>query len=103
MEFGQSRHFCLFNRHTGPYKKIACPAKILYNIIAGQKVLERGINMCDMKKYYQMYQEIKKLTPDDTLQLMMHANSKDAQEFFGVVGNFLLQKKQKELVDGKVY
>ena len=53
--------------------------------------------MCDMNKYYQMYQEIKKLTPDDTLQLMMHANSKDTQEFFGVVGNFLLQKKQKEL------
>ncbi len=59
--------------------------------------------MCDMSKYYKMYQEIKELTPDDTLQLMMHANSKDEQEFFGVVGNFLLQKKQKELINRKVY
>lgn len=59
--------------------------------------------MCDVNKYYKMYQEIKELTPDDTLQLMMNANSKDEQEFFGVLGNFLLQKKQKELINRNVY
>ncbi len=59
--------------------------------------------MCDVNKYYKMYQEIKELTPDDTLQLMMNANSKDEQEFFGVIGNFLLQKKQKELINRNVY
>ena len=53
--------------------------------------------MCDVNKFYQMYQEIKELTPDDTLQLMMHANSKDEQEFFGIVGNFLLQKHLQQM------
>ena len=54
--------------------------------------------MCDTKKYYKIYEEIKELTPEDTLQLM-----KEEQDFFGVVGDFLLQKRQKELIDRKVY
>lgn len=59
--------------------------------------------MCDLNRYYKMYQEIKELTPDDTLRLMMHANSKDEQTFLGIVGNFLLQKKQKELIEKQAY
>ena len=54
--------------------------------------------MCDTNKYYKMYQEMKKLTPSDTLQLIMEAKSKEEQDFFGVVGDFLLQQKQKELL-----
>ena len=59
--------------------------------------------MDDINKYYKMYQEIKELTPDDTLQLMMHTNSKEEQTFWGIVGNFLLQKKQKELIEKQAY
>ena len=61
------------------------------------------VNMDDINKYYKMYQEIKELTPDDTLQLMLHANSKDEQAFWGIVGNFFLQRKQKELIEKKAY
>ena len=59
--------------------------------------------MRDTKKYYKIYEEIKELTPEDTLQLMKDAKSKEEQDFFGVVGDFLLQKRQKELIDRKVY
>ncbi len=59
--------------------------------------------MCDTKKYYKIYEEIKELTPEDTLQLMKDAKSKEEQDFFGVVGDFLLQKRPKELIDRKVY
>ena len=59
--------------------------------------------MCDTKKYYKIYEEIKELTLEDTLQLMKDAKSKEEQDFFGVVGDFLLQKRQKELIDRKVY
>ena len=59
--------------------------------------------MDDLNKYYKMYQEIKELTPDDTLQLMLHANSKDEQDFWGIVGNFFLQRRQKELIEKKAY
>lgn len=59
--------------------------------------------MCDTKKYYKIYEEIKKLTSEDTLKLMKDAKSKEEQDFFGVVGDFLLQKRQKELIDRNVY
>ena len=38
--------------------------------------------MCDTKKYYKIYEEIKELTPEDTLQLMKDAKSKEEQDFF---------------------
>lgn len=61
------------------------------------------VNLRDINRYYEIYQEMKGLTPDDTLQLMLHANSKDEQTFWGIVGNFLLQKKQKELIEKQAY
>lgn len=59
--------------------------------------------MCDTKKYFKIYDEIKELTPEDTLQLIKDAKSKEEQDFFSVVGDFLLQKRQKELIDRNVY
>ena len=35
------------------------------------------ISMCDTNKYHQMYQEIKTLNPDETLQLIMESESKE--------------------------
>lgn len=59
--------------------------------------------MCDVNKYYTMYQEMKKLDPSDTFQLIANADSKEEQDFFAMVGNFLLQQKQKELINRKAY
>ena len=59
--------------------------------------------MCDTKKYYKIYEEIKELTPEDTLQLMKDAKSKEEQDFFAMIGDFFLQRKQKELVEKKAY
>lgn len=61
------------------------------------------ISMCDTNKYHQMYQEIKTLNPDETLQLIMESESKEEQDFFGVIGDFLLQQKQKELINRNVF
>ena len=51
--------------------------------------------MCDTNKFFEMYKEIKELTPDDTLQLVMEARDDEESEFFMMVGNFLLQQKQQ--------
>ncbi len=59
--------------------------------------------MCDVNKYHQIYKEIKNLNPNDTLQLIMESKSKEEQDFFGLIGDFLLQQKQKELIDRKVF
>lgn len=59
--------------------------------------------MCDVSKYYAMYQEMTKLTPNDTFQLIANANSKEEQDFFAMVGDFLLRQKQRKLIERKAY
>lgn len=55
--------------------------------------------MCDVKKYEELYKEIKKLKPEDTLQLVLEAETEEQREFYEMVGDFLLQKKQKKVIE----
>ena len=59
--------------------------------------------MCDTQRYYQIYQEIKDLTPEDTLQLVLEADSKEEQDFFFMVGDYLLQQRQKLAIEGNLF
>lgn len=59
--------------------------------------------MCDIDKYFQMYNEIKKLQPEDTLQLVIQEKDKEEKEFFEVVSNFLLQQKQKQVIERNLF
>lgn len=59
--------------------------------------------MCDTEKYYDMYKDIKSLDPEDTLQLVMQAKNKEEKEFFEMIGNFLLQQKQKKAIEGNFF
>lgn len=47
--------------------------------------------MCDVDRYYQMFREMKELQPEETLQLIMKADSVEEKQFFEMLGNFLLQ------------
>lgn len=40
----------------------------------------------------------KKLKPEDTLQLMLEAETEEQREFYEMVGEFLLQKKQRKVI-----
>ena len=59
--------------------------------------------MCDVSKYSKMYKDIKNLQPEDTLQLVLESKTKDEKEFFELIGNYLLQKKQKEVIEGNLF
>lgn len=59
--------------------------------------------MCDVKKYEKLYQEIEKLQPEDTLQLVLEAETEEQKEFYEMVGDFLLQKKQKEVIERELF
>ncbi|MBE5940256.1 MAG: hypothetical protein E7266_07650 [Lachnospiraceae bacterium] len=59
--------------------------------------------MCDVKKYNSIYKDIVKLQPEDTLQLVLEAETEDEKEFYEIVGDFLLQKKQKEVVERNLF
>ena len=54
--------------------------------------------MCDVKKYEKIYEEIKCLEPEDTLQLTLEADSEEQRELYQMVGDFLLQKRQKQVI-----
>lgn len=59
--------------------------------------------MCDVKKYNEIFQEIKTLRQDDTVQLILEAKTQEERDFYVMVGNFLLQKKQKLVVEGNLF
>lgn len=59
--------------------------------------------MCNVKKFEKIYQEIEQLEPEDTLQLMLEADTEEQREFYQMVGDFLLQKKQKEVIERKLF
>ena len=58
-----------------------------------------GAGMCDVKKYEKIYEDIKKLQPEDTLQLVLEAETEEQRTFYEMVGDFLLQKKQWQVIE----
>ena len=59
--------------------------------------------MVDLKKYADIYEEIKKLSNDDTLQLVLESEDEEVKDFYEVVGDFLLQQRQREVVSKNLF
>ena len=57
----------------------------------------------EKKKYSDIYAEISKLDPDDTMQLVLESESEEEKEFYEMIGDYLLQKKQKESIARNVF
>ena len=49
--------------------------------------------MCDIEKYDRIYREIKELTHEDTVQLILEASNEEEKEFYELIGDFFLQKR----------
>ena len=59
--------------------------------------------MCDVQKYNEIYKEIKKLNPDDTLQLVLESKTEEEKRFYEMIGDYLLQSGQKESIARNVF
>mgnify|MGYP007031358961 FL=1 len=59
--------------------------------------------MCDVKKYEKIYEDIKNLQPEDTLQLVLEAETEEQRKFYEMVGDFLLQKKQRQVIERNLF
>lgn len=59
--------------------------------------------MCDVKKFNEIFREIQSLRQDDTLQLILEAKTQEERDFYVLVGNFLLQNKQKLVVEENLF
>ena len=65
--------------------------------------VRRYRTMCDVEKYSKIYQEIKKLDPEDTLQLVLEAKDDEESYFYELIGNFLLQQRQRTAIKGNLF
>lgn len=59
--------------------------------------------MCDVKKYENIYNEIRNLQPEDTLQLVLEAETEEQRDFYEMIGNFLLQQKQRQVIERNLF
>lgn len=50
-----------------------------------------------------MFDDMKNLQPEDTLQLVLEAKDEDERVFFEMLGNFLLQQKQKKVIERNLF
>ena len=73
-----------------------------YNIFQNS-MTESGERMGDVKKYEKIYEDIKILQPEDTLQLVLEAETEEQRSFYEMVGDFLLQKKQRQVVERNLF
>ena len=47
-----------------------------------------------MEKYNEIFQEIKALSQNDIVKLILEASTEEERDFYVMVGNYLLQQKQ---------
>lgn len=59
--------------------------------------------MCDVKKFSKIYKDIATLQPEDTLQLVLEAETEEEKDFYELVGDYLLQIRQKKVVEGNLF
>lgn len=59
--------------------------------------------MCDVMKYQIIYQDIEKLQPEDTLQLVLEAETQVEKDFYEMIGDYLLQKEQKKAIERNLF
>jgi len=59
--------------------------------------------VCDIAKYNKIYEDIMKLTQEDTLQLVLKAPNEGEKEFYEMVSDYLIQKKQADCIARNVY
>ena len=59
--------------------------------------------MCNVKKYNEIYKDIVSLQPEDTLQLVLEAETEEEKSFYELIGDFLLQMKHKQVVERNLF
>lgn len=60
-------------------------------------------NKPKIEKYERIYEEIVKLQPEDTMQLVLEAKTEEEKQFFELVGDFLLQRRQKRVIEDRLF
>jgi hypothetical protein len=58
-------------------------------------------NMSKNETIRTLYNQCKDMDIEETMELVLDAKTQEEQEFFSVISDFVLQKKQKEVIGNK--
>lgn len=56
-----------------------------------------------LEKYHNLYNEIKDIEPEDTLQLALNAKTDDEKNFFMMIGDYILQQRQQYAIERNLF
>ena len=59
--------------------------------------------MCDIKKFDKIYKDIETLSQRDIMELISEYKTEDEKNFYETIGNFFLQKRQRECIERNVF
>lgn len=59
--------------------------------------------MCDVKEFSKIFKKIENLSPEDTLQLILESDDEEQKDFYDMIGDYLLQKQQKEVLERRLF
>ena len=59
--------------------------------------------MCDTKEYTEIYNKIKNLSQDDTMKLVLEASTEEERDFYEMISDYFLQKRQQNSIARNVY
>jgi len=84
-----------------PAEFLPCCFRFGYNDV--RMIVYWGDYMCDVKKYEAIFEEIMRLQPEDTMQLVLEAATEEQKDFYEMIGDFLLQNKQRQVIAGNLF
>lgn len=57
--------------------------------------------MPNIETIRELYNQCKDMDIEESMELMLDAKTKEEQDFIAVISDFILQKKQKQVIDQK--
>lgn len=64
---------------------------------------KEGDFMSKTEAVRKLYEECRDMDIDETLELVLMAQTEEEREFFAVISDFILQRKQKEVIAQKKF
>ena len=59
--------------------------------------------ICHYSESEEIYKDIATLQPEDTLQLVLEAETEEEKDFYELIGDYLLQTRQKKVVERNLF
>jgi len=60
-----------------------------------------GDNMSKLDVIRELYSQCKDMDIEETMELMLNAETEEEQDFISVISDFILQRKQREVIEQK--